>query len=289
MTAARTADLVADAVRCDHALAAFNVISLEHAEAIVQGAESVGRPVILQVSENAVRFHSGRVAPLAAALRVTAADAAVPVALHLDHVESAELLHQAHDSGFSSVMFDASRRPFEENVTASAAAVDYAHGYGMWVECELGAVGGKDGVVLSPHAPGARTDPDQAAQFVRDTGVDGLAVAVGSSHAMTTRDAALDHELIAALRSAVPVPLVLHGSSGVADAELRRAVIGGIVKVNIGTALNVAFTTAIRGVLAGPTIVDPRKYVGPAREAMAKTVAHFVSLLAAPAHMTGAQ
>jgi fructose-bisphosphate aldolase class II len=280
MPGAHTAELMAAAAGRGHGLAAFNVITLEHAEAIVDGAERAGAPVILQVSQNAVMFHGGRLGPLAGALRVVAAEAGVPVALHLDHVTSTELLHLAPGSGFSSVMVDASTLPYEDNVAATAAGAAFGHAHGLYVESELGEVAGKDGRVLSPHAPGARTEPAQAAAFVARTGVDALAVAVGSSHAMTTRDAALDHDLIAALRSAVPVPLVLHGSSGVPDDELRRAVAGGIVKVNIGTALNMAYTGAVRGVLdRDPSIVDPRTYAAEGREAMAAAVAHFVDLL----------
>jgi fructose-bisphosphate aldolase class II len=282
MTTVPTGDLVDAAHANARGIAAFNVITLEYAEAIVAGAERTGLPVILQVSENAVRFHDGRVGPLAAALRGVAADAAVAVGLHLDHVESVTLLRQAPEHGFSSAMFDASSLPYEENVTATKAAAEFAHGHGLWLESELGMVGGKEGrPPLPPHDPGARTDPDQAAAYVAATGVDALAVAVGSTHAMAIRDATLDHQLIAALRDAVPVPLVLHGSSGVPDAQLRAAVYHGITKVNIGTALNVAFTSAVRQILdADPSLVDPRKYVRPARDAMETTVAHFLTVLA---------
>ncbi|MEU5566136.1 class II fructose-bisphosphate aldolase [Micromonospora musae] len=266
-----TGELVAAEPVC-----AFNVITLEHAEAIVAGAEAAGRAVVLQVSENAVRFHR-RLAPIAAAARAVAATATVDVALHLDHVVSAELWRQAPEHGFGSVMIDASRLPYRENVAATRAAAEFAHDRGLWVEAELGTVGGKEGEPpVDPHAPGARTDPAEAAAYVAQTGVDALAVAVGSAHAMTVRDAVLDHDLIGLLRAAVAVPLVLHGSSGVPDAELRRAVSGGIVKVNIGTALNTALTGSVRRTLAAqPELVDPRRWLTPAREAMAETVAHF--------------
>jgi fructose-bisphosphate aldolase class II len=262
-------------------IAAFNVITLEHAEAIVAGAEAAGHPVILQISENAVKFHGGRLGPLAAATRAVAALSTVECSLHLDHVESVDLLKQAPEHGFSSVMFDASKLDYAGNVAITADAVAFGHTHGLWVESELGKVGGKDGSPpLSAHAKGARTDPEEAAAYVRATGVDGLAVAVGSSHAMTSRDAALDHSLIAALRDSVPVPLVLHGSSGVSDDEIRRAVAGGLVKINVGTALNIAFTGAARSTLdADPKLVDPRKYLAPARDAMAATVEHFLRLL----------
>ncbi|NUT37988.1 MAG: class II fructose-bisphosphate aldolase [Hamadaea sp.] len=282
MSLVPTGDLVAAAAARGAGVAAFNVITLEHAEAIVAGAESAGQPVILQISENAVKFHHGRLGPIAAATTAVARSAAVPCALHLDHVESIELLKHAPEHGFGSVMVDASKLPYAENVAVTRSAAEFGHAHGLWVESELGKVGGKEGEApLSAHAPGARTDPAEAAAYVAATGVDALAVAVGSSHAMTSRDAVLDHDLIGSLRAAVDVPLVLHGSSGVPDGELRRAVAGGLVKVNIGTALNIAFTGAVRPVLdTDPALVDPRKYLKPARSAMADTVAHFLSLLA---------
>src|SRR3954447_1456537 len=217
--------------------AAFNVIQVEHAQAIVAGALRADAPVILQLSENAVRYH-GALRPIAAAARAVAELAGTPVALHLDHATDAELVHEAVGLGFGSVMYDASALGYEENVAATAEVAGFCHDHGVWVEAELGEIGGKDGV----HAPGARTDPGEAAAYVAATGVDGLAVAVGTSHAMLTRDAVLDDELISRIASAVPVPLVLHGSSGVPDDGLRSAVAAGIVKVNIATHLNVRFT-----------------------------------------------
>ena len=274
-----TSDLVTAAHAQRNAVGAFNVITVEHAEAIVTGAERAGRPVILQISENAVRFHHGRLAPIAAAARAVAAAAQVPVALHLDHVESDDLLAEAAANGFSSVMYDASKLPYERNVAATAAAAKRCHQNGLWIESELGEVGGKDGA----HTPGARTDPTEAAAYVTATAVDALAVAVGSSHAMHTRTARLDHDLIARLHAAVPVPLVLHGSSGVPDDELAAAVRAGMAKINIGTALNLAFTDAVRTTLDDrPDLVDPRRYLAPAREAMATTVAEALRLLAVP-------
>jgi fructose-bisphosphate aldolase class II len=277
MPAVATAELVTAARAAGHGIAAFNVITLEHAEAIATAAEAAGLPVILQVSENAVAFHGGRPEPVLAGAAAVARAAAVPVALHLDHVESEELLRTGLAAGATSVMFDASGLPYEENLRATARVVEWAHGQGAWVEAELGEVGGKDGA----HAPGVRTDPAEAASFTAATGVDALAVAVGSSHAMTDRSARLDHALIARLRATVPVPLVLHGSSGVPDEELRRAVAAGMVKINIGTALNIAFTGAVRGHLAADTaVVDPRRYLRPARDAMSAVAEHLMRVVA---------
>jgi fructose-bisphosphate aldolase class II len=279
-----TGEIVKAAQGAGTGVGAFNVITLEHAEAIVAAAERVDLPVILQVSENAVKFHLGRLRPIAMAAAEVAGAAHVPVSLHLDHVEDDDLLHQAADAGFSSVMYDASKRSYADNVAATRAAAAWAHDHGVWLEAELGEVGGKDGA----HAPGVRTDPDEALAYVDATGVDALAVAVGSSHAMTTRTASLDLELVSRLRDAVPVPLVLHGSSGVPDGDLWAGVRHGMVKINIGTALNVAFSAAVSEVLSGPQPpVDPRKYLRPARDAMTESVAHLLTVLNgehSPAH-----
>ncbi|MFJ4977879.1 ketose-bisphosphate aldolase [Streptomyces coeruleorubidus] len=278
-----TGELITRAAAARSAVASFNVITLEHVEAVIAGAESVTAPVVLQVSENAVKFHGGRLLPLARAAVAAAERAAVPVALHLDHVQSETLLHQAAEAGFSSVMYDAARLPYEQNLAATRAAVDWAHAQGLWIEAELGQIGGKNGrPPLDAHAPGARTDPDEARAFVADSGVDALAVAIGSAHAMTTRTATLDHALLKQLSAALDVPLVLHGSSGVPDGELTAAVAGGIAKVNIGTALNIALTRAIRDFLADrPEAVDPRGYLTVAREAMTRAVARTLQTLGA--------
>ncbi|MER5599163.1 class II fructose-bisphosphate aldolase [Streptomyces sp. NPDC002265] len=276
-----TGELVARAAASRSAVAAFNVITLEHVEAVIAGAETARSPVVLQVSENAVRFRYGRLLPLARAATAAAERADVPVALHLDHVQSDALLRQAPDAGFSSVMYDAARLPYQENLAATRAAADWAHARGLWIEAELGQVGGKDGAPpLDPHAPGARTDPAGARAFVTEAGVDALAVAIGSSHAMTTRTAVLDHALLARLSGAVGIPLVLHGSSGVPDGELTAAVGGGIAKVNVGTALNIAMTCAIRDFLAAhPEAVDSRKYLAVGRAAMAEAVTRIIKVL----------
>ena len=270
-----TADIVTSASRDGRGVGAFNVVQLEHAEAIVSGAARAGAPVILQVSENTVRYHGG-LEPVALATLAVARQASVPVAVHLDHAESPELVHEAVRLGFTSVMFDASSLAYDENVAATAAVVAHCHARAVWVEAELGEVGGKDGA----HAPGARTDPKEAASFVAATGVDALAVAVGTSHAMLTQDARLDFELVRRLGEGVPVPLVLHGSSGVPDADLTRAVAAGITKVNIATRLSQAFTAAVRAYLdEHPSDVDTRAYLGRAREVVAAEVSRLLQVL----------
>jgi fructose-bisphosphate aldolase class II len=281
VTLSTARDLVDAASAADSAVPAFNVIALEHAEAIVTGAESAGIGVLLQISENAIRYHGGSLEPLVAACRELAIAADVPVGIHLDHLEDRALVDHAIEIsaswGIGSMMFDASRSDYEANVEITREVAAAARGHGVWLEAELGEVGGKDGA----HAPGARTHPDEARRFVAATGVDALAVAVGSSHAMTSRTAALDTELIRALADAVPVPLVLHGSSGVPDAGLTAAVAAGIRKVNVGTALNVAWSKALRASLAAqPDVVDPRKYSRDARDQLAALVTHLCGVIA---------
>ncbi|MEU0369732.1 class II fructose-bisphosphate aldolase [Streptomyces sp. NPDC006283] len=270
-----TDDIVRSAAEGGAGVGAFNVVQLEHAEAIVAGAEAAGRPVILQVSENTARYH-GALEPIGLATLAIARASSAPVAVHLDHAESADLVRQAVELGFTSVMFDASKLRYDENVAATREITAYCHARNVYVEAELGEVGGKDGA----HAPGVRTDPDEAREFVDATAVDALAVAVGSSHAMLTRDAVLDFALISRLRDAVSVPLVLHGSSGVGDAGLIKAIEAGMTKVNISTHLNKAFTRAARTYLdSHPDAADPRKYLGPARDAVAAEVARLLEVL----------
>jgi fructose-bisphosphate aldolase class II len=256
-------------------LGAFNVVLLEHAEAIVEGAERAGRPVVLQISENCIRYHGG-LGPITAASLEIARAASVDVAVHLDHIEDVDLVREGVRLGVQSVMFDASKLGYDANVAATREVVEFCHAAGIAVEAELGEVGGKDGV----HAPGARTVPAEAAAFVAATGVDALAVAVGTSHAMQDRVAAVDHALIARLAEAVPVPLVLHGSSGLSDSELRASILSGMTKINISTHLNGLFTAAVRGALdEDPRLSDPRKYVRPGRDAVAAEVARILGLL----------
>jgi fructose-bisphosphate aldolase class II len=273
------ADLIAAADRRGRAVPAFNVVTLDQAEAVVDGAQDAGVAALLQVSENAIAYHGGY-APLLAACRELARAADVPIGIHVDHVEDVELataiLDRADELGVGSLMFDASTLPYDRNVEVTARIRERAHRQHVWVEGELGRIGGKDGA----HAPGVRTDPDEAMRFVGDTGIDGLAVAVGSSHAMTAQTAALDHALISRLAEAVRVPLVLHGSSGVPDDALADAVAAGMRKINVGTALGAAGTAQLRVDLsAQPEAVDPRKYSAGARSRTRELVARLAALV----------
>ena len=277
MPAAGMAGIVGAACAAGRGVGAFNIIGIEHAEAVIAGAEAAGAPVVLAISQNCVAYH-GALEPIARAALAAAAAAAVPVAVHLDHATEEGLVRDAVAVGLGSVMYDASAAPYDQNVRATADVTRWCHERGVWVEAELGEIGGKDGM----HAAGARTDPAEAARYAAATGVDALAVAVGSSHAMLTRDAVLDAGLIAEIHRAVAVPLVLHGSSGVPDAGLAAAVAAGMTKINVATQLNKAFTGAVRACLtADPALVDPRRYGAAAREAVAAEVTRLLGVLRA--------
>jgi fructose-bisphosphate aldolase, class II len=298
MPLAAMREIIVPAQAAGHGVGAFNVIGIEHAEAIVAGAEAAGAPVVLQISENCIAYH-GAFAPIARACLAVATSATVPVAVHLDHASGPHLVEAAAELGLGSVMYDASRLPYASNVGSTARVARWCHDRGIWVEAELGEIGGKNGL----HSPLARTDPGEAARFVAATTVDALAVAVGSSHAMLTRDAVVDLGLIDRIRRAVRVPLVLHGSSGVADADLVAAIGAGMTKVNIATQLNKVFTAAVRRTLSSePATVDPRRYGSAGREAIASEVTRLLRMLGAattspeaaagprePAARTGAQ
>ncbi|MGP5376737.1 class II fructose-bisphosphate aldolase [Brachybacterium alimentarium] len=255
-------------------LAAFNVVHVENAEAFASAAARAGTPVVLQISQNAARYHGG-LAPIGLATLEIARAAEADVVVHLDHADDLDLVREALDLGVSSIMYDGSKLPDEENRARTAEVVRAAHDLGVSVEAELGEVGGKDGV----HSPTARTDPAEAARFVADTGVDLLAVAVGTSHAMTERTALLDLALIEEIASAVEVPLVLHGSSGVADADIQAAIRAGMTKINVSTHLNTVFTGAVRELLeTDPDVVDTRTWMRAGREAGAEEAARLMTL-----------
>jgi fructose-bisphosphate aldolase class II len=283
MTLTPTRTILDEARAAGRGVGAFNVVHLETAEALAGAAEDAGLPVILQLSENCVRYH-GAFEPITRATLAVAEASSARVAVHLDHAEDADLALLAIDRGFGSVMYDGAKLNFADNVTTTRRVVERAAAAGVLVEAELGEIGGKGGA----HAPGVRTDPDEAARFVAETGVDALAVAVGSSHAMTERVAAIDLDLVARLAAAVPVPLVLHGSSGVPDETIVRGIRSGLTKINVSTHLNGAFTGAVRQYLAAhPAAVDSRRYVAAGRAAVRSEAARLLTLFASTSKETG--
>jgi len=276
MTLTPTRAILDDAFAAGRGVGAFNVVHIETAEALAGAAEDSGLPVILQISQNCIRYH-GAFEPVAVATLAVAAASSASVAVHLDHAEDPELAFLAIERGFGSVMYDGAKLDFAENVSTTRRIVARANAAGALVEAELGEIGGKQGA----HAPGVRTDPEEAARFVAETGVGALAVAVGSAHAMTERVAAIDIDLVARLARAVPVPLVLHGSSGVPDDAILRGIRAGLTKINVSTHLNARFTAAIRDHLTrNPAVVDSRTYVAAGREALRHEAARLLILFA---------
>ncbi|MEG0161126.1 MAG: class II fructose-bisphosphate aldolase [Aurantimicrobium sp.] len=255
---------------------AFNVLHLETAEALVAAAELSGLPLILQISENCVNYHGG-LDPIAQATITLASQSSGQLAVHLDHAEDLDLAFRAIDLGFSSVMYDGSHLDDLQNISNTRSVVEYAHGRGVFVEAELGRIGGKG----HAHDLGVLTDPDEARDFVNETGVDALAIAVGSSHAMSDRSAVLNLERIGEIHSSVSVPLVLHGSSGVRDEHIKEAIVAGITKINVSTHLNRVFTKAVRETLqANPDLVDSRKYLTAGRTALGEEAQRLAELFA---------
>ena len=282
MSLTPTRTILDDARAAGSGVGAFNVVHLETAEALAGAAEAAGLPVILQISENCIRYH-GAFEPIALATLAVAAASSASVGVHLDHAEDPELALLAIDRGFGSVMYDGAKLDFADNVATTRGIVNRANAADVLVEAELGEIGGKDGA----HAPGVRTDPDEAARFVEETGVGALAVAVGSSHAMTERVATIDTELVARLARAVPVPLVLHGSSGVPEESIVNGIRAGLTKINVSTRLNAKFTGAVRESLTrNPAVVDSRSYVGVGRQAVLQEAARLLVLFASTTKLT---
>lgn len=256
------------------AIGAFNANNLEQMQAIVQAAQEECSPVIIQVSHRAVTYigAGNRLAGLRLAAemgRLAAESVEVPVILHFDHGGATDIL-QALGLGFTSVMFDGSDLPFEENIAQTRQLRAAAQECGASFEAELGNV---PRMGIPGEEESRPTDPDQAAEFVRCTGVNALAVAIGSVHALKRKEVALDFVRLDAIRAVVDVPLVLHGSSGVLDESVVEGIRRGLCKVNVATQLNGVFTAAVREYLAvNPEDVDPRKYLSLAREQMKEAV-----------------
>jgi fructose-bisphosphate aldolase class II len=255
------------------AVGAFNANTLEQIQAIVLAAQAENCPVFIQVSHRALQYMGSGSEMLgleyvAAAGKVAAQSVSVPIALHLDHATEAEA-RRALTLGFTSIMFDGSLLPLDQNIAITRSLSDEAHAAGVCFEAEVGEVP-KPGVSSDSEA---LTDPAEAAAFVSATGIDTLAVALGSVHGATAKHISLDLERLKAIRALVSVPLVLHGSSGVHDADIAEGIRLGLCKVNVATQLNAAFTYSARAALSrDENMVDPRKYLGPARESMIDTV-----------------
>lgn len=285
------------ALKSDYAIGAFNVNNMEIIQGIVEAAGEENAPLILQVSAGARKY--AKAPYLRHLVEAAIEDTGVDVCLHLDHGEDFEICKQCVDDGFTSVMIDGSKHPFEENIALTKKVVEYAHAHGVVVEAELGKLAGIEDNINVDARSATFTDPDEAAEFVERTGVDSLAIAIGTSHGAYKfkGDPYLDFERLKAIHKLIPdTPLVLHGAStvlkefvdrcnefggkipgaqGVPEEMIREAVKHGVCKVNIDTDLRLAMTAEIRRVfIEQPDVFDPRKYLGPGREAIKRMVQH---------------
>ena len=255
-----------------YAVGQFNINNLEWTQAILAAAEEEKSPVILGVSEGAARHMGGfktvvmMVKGLLEDMKIT-----VPVAIHLDHGSSFEKCKEAIDAGFTSVMIDASHHPFEENVETAKAVVDYAHAKGVSVEAELGTVGGQEDDVVADGVIYA--DAQECKELVERTGIDCLAPALGSVHGPYKGEPNLGFKEMEEIKNLTNMPLVLHGGTGIPEHDIKKAISLGTSKINVNTENQIAFTQKVREVLAANTeVYDPRKYIGPGREAIKATV-----------------
>jgi len=269
--------LLEQASKGGYAVGAFNTNNLEIVQGIVQAAEEMESPVILQASQGAIKYAG--LDYIVAIVRAASEQVKVPVALHLDHGTSFEQAVQCIRAGFSSVMFDGSKHSFADNIAKTLEVVKVAKPTGVSVEAELGKIGGTEDDITVSDREASMTEPGEAKEFVQRTGVDALAVAIGTAHGPYKGEPKLDFERLQQIRNVVDVPLVLHGASGVPEEAIKRAVKIGISKINIDTNLRQAFTAAVVQVLKEkPEEFDPRKLLGPAREALKEVVKEKITL-----------
>ena len=253
------------------AVGQFNMNNLEFAQAITQAAMEERSPFIFGVSEGAIKYMGLEytVAIAEAAAKVSG----LPIALHLDHGSSFDVVMKCIRAGFTSVMFDGSHLPFEENVRLTKEIVKVAHAMGVSVEGELGTIGGVEDDLVVDDADAMLAKPEEAIRFYEETGVDCLAIAVGTAHGMYKGEPHIRFDIIEEVTRNIPVPVVLHGGSGVPDEMIRKVIQAGVGKINVNTENQVACTAAIREVLEkDEKVYDPRKYLGPGREAMVEVV-----------------
>lgn len=258
--------MLLDAQAGGYAVGAFNIENMEMAQAAIAAAEALRSPILLQTTPGTLKYAD--TALYLANVKALAEKATVPVAMHLDHGSSFQQAMSVYRAGYTSIMIDGSKLPFEENIALTAKVVEVCHCGNVPVEAELGMVGGKEDGMEGGNMD-IYTDPDQAAEFVQRTGVDFLAVGIGTAHGVYKGEPKLDVERLSQIRAKVSVPLVLHGTSGVPDDVVRDCIRRGICKVNYATDLRIAYTKAVRETLENdPAIIDPKKFGAAGRKAV---------------------
>jgi len=264
-------EILEKAMREKYGVGAFNANNIEMVQGIVEAAEEENAPIILQASQGAIKYAG--LENITAIVKNVAVVAKVPIALHLDHGTDYEQNVKCLRIGFTSLMFDGSKLPYEENVSITRKIVEMGHAVGIPVEGEIGRIAGTEDHITVKDVEAYMTEPDEALRFFKDTGVDSLAVAVGSVHRMKKKEAKLDHERIRNISRLVKIPLVLHGSSGVMDDEMRKGIQEGLCKINVATQLNMAFVEGMKKALnEKPEEVDPRKLLEVSKELLKKVV-----------------
>jgi fructose-bisphosphate aldolase class II len=254
-----------------YAVGAFNCNNMEIVQAIVAAAEAEKAPVIIQASQGAIKYAG--LDYIVGLVNIAAKNSKIPVALHLDHGTSFDQVIKCIREGFTSVMIDGSKYPLEENIALTKKVVEIARAVGVSTEAELGKIGGTEDDITVLEKEAMMTDPEEAKFFVEQTGVDSLAVAIGTAHGQYKFDPELDFDRLAKIKSLVNIPIVLHGSSGVPDKDIEKAISLGVRKVNIDTNIREAFVKGVRDVInKDAKEIDPRKILGPAREAMTSIV-----------------
>jgi len=259
------------------AVGQFNMNNLEFAQAIVEAAMEEKSPFIFGVSEGALKYMG--IEFTVAIAEAAAKKSGLPIALHLDHGSSFEVAMKCIRAGFSSVMFDGSHYSLEENIKLTKEVVKAARAMGVSVEGELGTIGGVEDDISVDESHASLAKPEEAIRFYEETGVDCLAIAVGTAHGMYKGEPKIHYDIIQKVSDAIPVPVVLHGGSGVPDEAIRLSIQAGVGKINVNTENQVACTNTIREVLAGDSnVYDPRKYLTPARKAMKEVVQEKIRL-----------
>ncbi len=277
MSLVSISDLLKKAEAGGYAVGAFNCNNMEIVQAIIAAAEAEKSPVIMQASQGAIKYAG--IEYITAMAKIAAENASVPVALHLDHGTSFEQVMMCIRSGFSSVMIDGSKLPFDDNVELTKRVIAVARAVGVSVEAELGKIGGTEDDIHVDEKDAFFTKPEEAKEFVERTGVDALAVAIGTAHGQYKGIPELDFPRLEKIRSMIRVPIVLHGSSGVPDDAIEKAIKIGVRKVNIDTNIREAFVQACRDVLNKDSKeIDPRKVLGPAREAATEIIREKIRL-----------
>ncbi|MTI58175.1 class II fructose-1,6-bisphosphate aldolase [Geosporobacter ferrireducens] len=255
-----------------YAVGAFNVNNMEQVQAIIEAAEAMESPVIIQASQGGLKYAG--VEYIAEMAKVAAQKASVPVAIHLDHGTDFKQIMLCIRNGFTSVMVDASKHSLEKNIEITKYIVETAHAVGVSVEAELGKIGGTEDDITVDEKDATYTDPDEAERFVKETGVDCLAIAVGTAHGPYKGEPKLDFDRIKVIKEKLNIPLVLHGSSGVPEASIKKAIGLGINKINIDTDIRMAFHKAVKEFIHNnPDEYDPRMILGPSKQAMKQVIA----------------